>query len=518
MKKNKHKLLITFIVLVQCLGYSQHNYFPYREGNLWGFCDESAQIILQPTFTNIERSIYEKGYYEISNGEKKGLFYNSKIIIPAEYENIKIYRKGIIITENKENGATVFKVFNADGSLLIQNKFRFIGLMEGYNYSYSNFIKGFYLKDINNKHSYVSVDFYNQNKINYLIENVYSLEIDQTKSNFRVDVVKIKKTEKSNEELVFIKKEEDAISVLDENAKQNFLKKQSSNDYEPHTDVAEDVPFEVLNIVTHNYIINQNGIEINYKKQRAPKSKQNQKIVDFPFKANFQTVTLTNGFTEQKINDTINRYSNIIVFKQKKKTGFFFKYPFEKGNLYDSLQIMKSIKNYDTESNYIKVGIFNKKTKKMNFGVVNLYQNEIIPIEFDDIVLGYHFNYYGFKREKAFLVKKDNFYGLINDKKEQLLPVVYDYISDTNKNDDFLLVKKSNQYGALVNYYNGKKYNAELLPTFFDYKIKEIVLKSTLQKIYPENVVQAIDYIILEDQNGNFKGYANPNGTLYFKD
>ena len=72
--------------------------------------------------------------------------------------------------------------------------------MEGYNYSYSNFIKGFYLKDINNKHSYVSVDFYNQNKINYLIENVYSLEIDQTKSNFRVDVVKKKKTEKSNEE------------------------------------------------------------------------------------------------------------------------------------------------------------------------------------------------------------------------------------------------------------------------------------------------------------------------------
>ena len=87
MKKNKHKLLITFIVLVQCLGYSQRSYFPYREGNLWGFCDESAQIILQPTFTNIERSIYEKGYYEISNGEKKGLFYNSKIIIPAEYKN-----------------------------------------------------------------------------------------------------------------------------------------------------------------------------------------------------------------------------------------------------------------------------------------------------------------------------------------------------------------------------------------------------------------------------------------------
>jgi hypothetical protein len=31
-------------------------------------------------------------------------------------------------------------------------------------------------------------------------------------------------------------------------------------------------------------------------------------------------------------------------------------------------------------------------------------------------------------------------------------------------------------------------------------------------------LVEAIEYITLEDEKGNFKGYASSSGALYFKD
>ena len=521
MKKNKfHILIIVFIT--QFFGYSQSQYFPYRENESWGFCNEKAEVIEPAVFSSVERNwdSYD-AFYIVTKENKKGVYFNSRLIIPAEYDNIKIHFKNIIIAEKKVNDTTIIQIFKSDGSLLIDKKIIFYNAYYGYDYKYVNFIMGFYFKTIDNKFSLVSVDFNNNNQMSYLISDVYSLELDKKTSKKKVDVFKIKKTEKSIEEKFYLKKSENAISLMEVTSEKEFLKNYSSDDYSSYLDeVVEEVPFEVVSKanIYRDYEINQNKIEVNYKNQsRFVKQNKKQEIVDFPFKATFTTQKLEYGGKEIISKDTTYLYPKVIVFKQKKKTGFFYKYPFQKGNLYDTLMHMKSVKKYhNVRENFFKVGLYDKKEKAMKFGVVDINQKVILPIQFQDVELGY--NFHNYNEPNVFLVKKDNLYGLISEETKEVLPINFDFISTVNSNETFILVAKNKKYGALVKYYNGDERKSEFLSTYFDYKIKQIIFKNAPQKMYPKNVVEAIDYIVLEDENGNIKGYANPNGTLYFKD
>lgn len=510
-----------FLLFFELFVTAQNRYFPYRENESWGFCNEKAEVIEPAVFSNIERNwdSYD-AYYIVNKANKKGVYFNSKLIIPAEYDKIKIEFKNIIIAEKKENDTTIIQIFKSDGSLLIDKKIILYNTYYGYDYKYSNFVIGFYLKTIDNKFSLVSIDFNNDNQIKYLISDVYSLEIDKKSTKQNVAVFKIKKTEKSIEESVYLKKSENAITLLEITSEKDFFKNYSSDDNSSNTEVVEEVPFEVVSKtnIYRDYEINQNKIEINYKNQnRYVKQNTKQEIVDFPFKARFTTQKLEYGGKEIISKDTTYLYPKVIVFKQKKKTGFFYKYPFQKGNLYDTLVHMKSVKKYhNVRENFFKVGLYDKKEKVLKFGVVDINQKVILPIQFQDVVLGY--NFFNYNEPNVFLVKKDNLYGLISEKNEEVLPTNFDFISMVNSNETFILVEKNKKYSALVKYYNGNDRKSEFLSTYFDYKIKQIVFKREPQKFYPKNGIEAIDYLVLEDENGNIKGYANPNGTLYFKD
>ena len=522
MKKNKFYILI-IVFITQFFGYSQSQYFPYRDKDSWGFCNEKAEIIESPVFSNVERNwdSYD-AFYIVTKGNKKGVYFNSRLIIPAEYDNIKIHFKNIIIAEKKLNDNTIIQIFKSDGSLFIDKKIIFYNAYYGYDYRYANFIMGFYFKSIDNKFSLVSVDFNNNNQMSYLISDVYSLELDKKKSKEKLDIFKIKKTEKSIEETIYLKKSEGVISLLEVASENDFQKKYLSEDYSSYSEVVEEVPFEVISKanIYCDYEINPNKIEINYKSiNRNVKQNQSQKqeVVNFPFKATFRTQKLDYSCKEIISKDTTYFYPKVIVFKQKKKTGFFYKHPFQKGSLFDTLVNMKSVKKYHSVGqNFFKVGLYDKKEKVMKFGVVNINQKAILPVQFQDVELGY--NFHNFNDPNVFLVKKNNLYGLTSETNEEILPVNFDFISKVNSNETFLLLEKNKKYTAFVKYYNGNEKITEIIPSYFEYKIRQVVFKNSPKKFYPKNVVQAIDYLVLEDENGDIKGYANPDGTLYFKD
>ena len=172
--------------------------------------------------------------------------------------------------------------------------------------------------------------------------------------------------------------------------------------------------------------------------------------------------------------------------------------------------------SYFIGQNFFKVGLYDKKEKVMKFGVVNINQKAILPVQFQDVELGY--NFHNFNDPNVFLVKKNNLYGLTSETNEEILPVNFDFISKVNSNETFLLLEKNKKYTAFVKYYNGNEKITEIIPSYFEYKIRQVVFKNSPKKFYPKNVVQAIDYLVLEDENGDIKGYANPDGTLYFKD
>jgi hypothetical protein len=177
---------------------------------------------------------------------------------------------------------------------------------------------------------------------------------------------------------------------------------------------------------------------------------------------------------------------------------------------------MKSERKYDPSSkNYFKVGMLDKKTKNMKYGIIDVNHTFILPAEYDDIKMGYTITS-SFK-EQVFLVKKNNLFGLVSENKEFKLPIEFDDITFNLENQSFLRVKKGNQHTAYISYYSNSDYVLTLLPNYFNYPVREIryTISSGKKGI---SLLEAIEYIALEDENGNFKGYANPNGTLYFKD
>ena len=97
MKKNKFYILI-IVFITQFFGYSQSQYFPYRENESWGFCNEKAEVIEPAVFSSVERNwdSYD-AFYIVTKGNKKGVYFNSRLIIPAEYDNIKIHFKILLL-------------------------------------------------------------------------------------------------------------------------------------------------------------------------------------------------------------------------------------------------------------------------------------------------------------------------------------------------------------------------------------------------------------------------------------
>ena len=159
--------------------------------------------------------------------------------------------------------------------------------------------------------------------------------------------------------------------------------------------------------------------------------------------------------------------------------------------------------------------MLDKKTKIMKYGIIDVNHTFILPAEYDDIKMGYSITS-SFK-EQVFLVKKNNLFGLVTDNKEFKLPLEFDDIRFNLENQSFLRVKKGNQHSAYISYYSNSDYVLTLLPLYYPYPVREIkyTISSGKKGI---SLLEAIEYIALEDENGNFKGYANPNGTLYFKD
>jgi len=500
---------------------AQTQYFPYRDNDSWGFCNEKAEIIEPPIYDSVERNwdSYD-AFYIVAKENKKGVYFNSKLIIPAIFDNVKILFKNIIIVENQTDKGIVSQIYNSDGNLLIHKKIKSYSTYFGYNYQFSNFVVGFNIKSVDNKFSIVSIGFNDNNKVTFLVEDAFSLEIDKKKSKGSLEVYTIKKTEKSNEEIIYLKKSEEIISLLQINSDKELFKLYTNETYDSNTEVVEEIPFDVIrkSNIYRDYEINQNKIEIKYKNQsRYVKENKKQEIINFPFKATFKTQNLEYSGKEIISKDTTYLYPKAIVFYTKKKMGFFYKYPFQKGMLFDTILYMKSVKKYhNVGKNFFKVGVFDKKNKVMNYGVVDLDQKVVLPIHFQEIELGY--NFMSYNTPNVFLVKKNNKFGLVSELNQEILPFEFDFISKVNSNETFLLLEKNQKHSAFIKYYNGKERITEILPSYFQYKIKQVVFKNSPKKFYPKNLVEAIDYLVLEDENGNVKGYANPNGTLYFKD
>ena len=534
---------------------AQENIFPYREGNLWGLCDENATVLVAPKYDAIKKE-RSKGatFFQASLGNNSGVYIGSKNVIPVEFQDLRYVSNNLIIAVKKgANKKEINYLYNTKGELLISKPLSFLKGFKGNDKRYdSSFIIGFYVKDLEGKESLVNLDYYNDNKLSYVIKDVFSIELDNKKSKEELAIAYVKQTATSAVETKYFRVEGSQIILLDAKKDSQYIqentgvkrKKDSYNEYDNNVAVPNmdsDVVAEVEEPRSYSgtgsgsgdgpgkgnttrkkpkgtsyykYALIENKIEVEVSNNVT----KNKKTVKFPIKADKIEVFKTKGvLTDDKSNaDTIQTYFNYVIYQKKNKFGLVYQFPFQKSVEYDFLEPMKSERKYDPSGkNYFKVGMLDKKTKFMKYGIIDVNHTFILPAEYDDIKMGYSITS-SFK-EQVFLVKKNNLFGLVTENKEFKLPLEFDYISFNPENQSFLRVKKGNQHSAYISYYSNSDYVLTLLPLYYPYPVREIryTISSGKKGI---SLLEAIEYIALEDENGNFKGYANPNGTLYFKD
>ena len=534
---------------------AQENIFPYREGNLWGLCDENATVLVAPKYDIIKKE-RSKGatFFQASLGNNSGVYIGSKNVIPVEFQDLRYVSNNLIIAVKKSaDKKEINYLYNTKGELLISKPLSFLKGFKGNDKRYDNsFVIGFYIKDLEGKESLVNLDYYNDNKLSYVIKDVFSVELDNKKSKEELAIAYVKQTATSDVETKYFRVEGSQIILLDAKKDSQYIqentgvkkKKDSYNEYDNNVAVPNmdsDMVAEVeeprgysgsgtgsgdgpgrgkttrkmpKGTSYYKYLLKENQIEVEVS-NNVTKSK---KTVKFPIKADKIEVFKTKGvITDDKSNaDTIQTYFNYVIYQKKNKFGLVYQFPFQKSVEYDFLEPMKSEKKYDSGSrNYFKVGVLDKKTKTLKYGIIDVNHTFILPAEYDEIKMGYTITP-SFK-EQVFLVKKNNLFGLVSENKEFKLPIEFDDITFNPENQSFLRVKKGNQHSAYISYYSNSDYVLTLLPAYYPYLVKEIryTISSGKKGI---TLVEAIEYITLEDEKGNFKGYASSSGALYFKD
>ena len=545
-------LLLSFFSALTTL--AQEKIFPYREGKSWGLCDEKAKVLVTPKYDAI-KNVSGKSYdfFEVVSGKNIGVYLGSKNIITVEFQDLRYVSNNLVVAVKKDSlKKETYYLYNTSGDLLINEPLSFLKGIKGNDKRYDNsFIIGFYIKNLEGKESLVNIDYYNNNKLIYIIKDVFSIELDNKKSKEELAIAYVKQTATSNIQIQYFKVEGSNLILLDEKKDSKYIlentgakkKKNEYNEYDnnvavPNMDsemVVEaepksysgtgsgsgngpnrvNTPRKALKgTYYYKYALKENQIEVEVSNNVT----KNKKTVKFPIKVDKIEVFRTKGtITYDKSNaDTIQTYFNYIIYQKKNKFGLVYQFPFQKSIEYDFLEPVKSEKKYDSGSkNYFKVGVIDKKTSIMKYGVIDANHNVIFPFEYEDIKMGYTLT--PIVKEQVFLVKKNNLFGLVSENKEVKLPIDFDSIEFNPENQSFLRVKKGNQHSAYISYYSNSDYVLTLLPSYYPYIVKEIryAIGSGKKGI---SLLEAIDYVALEDEKGSFKGYANPNGTLYFKD
>lgn len=540
---------------------AQENIFPYREGNLWGFCDENAKVLVAPKYDAIRKaSSNEKFFFEVTSGNNSGVYIGSKNVIPVEFQKLQYVSTNLVIAVKKGvDKKEISYLYNTKGELLISQPLSYLKGIKGNDKRYdTTFIIGFYIKDLEGRESLVNLDYYNDNKLSYVLKDVFSIELDNKKSKEELAIAYVKQTATSAVETKYFKVEESQIILLDNKKDSQYIqentgpkkKKEGYNNYEDNiavpnmdSEMVVDEPRAYSGTGSgsgdrpgrenttrktpkgtsyYKYVLKENQIEV----EVSNNVKKNVKLIKFPIKADKIEIFKSKGLVvdEKSFSDSTQSYFNYIIYQKKNKYGLVYQFPFQKSVEYDFLEPMKSEKKFNYSlKNYFKVGIIDKKTKTMKYGVIDTKHNVVLPFEYEEIKVGYTIT--PMVKEQVFLVKKNNFYGLISEKllgtnadaKEIKLPIEFDSIEFNSENQSFLKVKKGNQHSAYISYYSNSDYVLTLLPTYYPYPVREIkyTVSSGKKGI---SLLEAIEYIALEDENKNFKGYANPNGTLYFKD
>lgn len=555
----KFKLfLVVFCINVFSI-LAQEIAIPYRDGNLWGICNETGKILIEPKFDKLEfdgSSIYDKHDLLISykNG-LKGLLVNGKEILAPNY-NFVYASDGFITTSSNENGNTD-DVISFDGVSIFKKPIAYIissGRIVG-NYNL------YHVMHHDLSESLLVFDNKSKKMIQTLYENYYSISKNGRQTypeNYTFMLKKAKNDDLSSETWDFskfpFKKTTYNNSVDDETYYvEQFVRKAKKNRSENYSggsgnsygtgyssgseEVVEEVGIREgryddvvisepnnsnserikAKTISYNYTIKKDKIVL-----QKTINNVNEKPVVEEIQTNFnpKTSQLKSYYHSKKEDETTINFSNYLIYKNKNKSAIIFPESAQNVIYFDSITpIIREIQDASFKNKEIIFVVGNKnKNGILKFGLYSNVRNLVSKVIYDEIKQTVLPSY---NQISIFQTKINNKFGFIQADGKTIVMPKYDELKELNSTkynyEKMIQTKVENQYGLLFSNNN----SIIFIEAFSPYQIQDVIKSYPEQssQILPEQKVMAkrIALLKLKDNAGKFVGYAATNGQLFFK-
>lgn len=556
----KIKFLLSFLLVNLSTLFAQDIAIPYRNGDLWGICNESGKTLIEPKFDAIEfPNTHQNGNdYMISklNG-LYGLILDGNEILAPKYTNI-YDDNGLFYTKSTDKGSQV-DILLPSGKSIFEKPFAKII----YQTNIEKDKKLFHVLNTNLTESVFVMDLSNYKILQVLYENYHSISYIRTmRSDVRVRaeiVFMVKKSAKSNliaeswggTEIPLKKassdfrylKEEEYLQFFSGRYDSNYKSKSGSysgrddnhvveavsgeGDY--GSDIAIEAPGEAekpqvsdisgnkqINL-NYNLVVKDNKLFLESVENRDYKTKR---VTPITIEVPTSEIKLPySSFTIKKENGT-DTFSNYIRYQKNGKTIVILPNDLKNKLEFDFLDE----RNFAVkENNNIKENVFlvgkKDKNNQIKYGLYSNVRKQIVDFMYDEFQ---YIQFYANDGKMLFKIKKDNKFGVIQADGTVLLPANFSDLKEVNNSyrsgSKVFQIQNNSKYGLV--YLTSTE--IKIVATVFDYPIKGVIAK------YPEykntnlhkssNSIKTIPLIELKDNSGEFMGYAAFDGTQFFKD
>lgn len=557
MNQNKLVLYILFALFFH-FSFSQEITIPFRDGTKWGFCNEEGKMLIAPQFENYEfgnanSSSSSYDYIYTKKGNLKGLVIDGKEILKPIYTEIYEY-ENLFSIKTDENGGSEDRIL-PNGKSLFDKKYAKISGSGRIGGSYYLYI----LLNFDGTEDVLAYDSKTNKIIQKLYENVYSVTRLPKQFDESQYTLLIQKTEKSNlvEESWNLKKipfeknkfglryitEAEFLKYFSDKYYQNKWSSNRNESYQAgegrgYDDVV--VPSESYRVgegtyggsreespnktdsnpsdkVSRDYqfIKNKEEIALQIITNRQSNDKE---LIPLKLDVPTQDVFIQQATFIIKKGENTNTYYNYIEYKKDGKTVLIFANDIKNPVVFDYVDKIStriSAEPYNVNELIFKVGK-KDKNNQLKYGIYSNYNKQIVDFINDDLELTSHYTQNG---NRLYIAKKDNKNGVIQSDGTIIIPIQQDTFEKVNNKSSYAFsyqFKHNNRYGLLT------VLNKTIIKTeaIFNYPIKNVIQNypNINNRKFAEMLPKSITLLELMDEKGKSIGFANINGTHYFKD
>lgn len=505
--KMKNTFLL-LLILFYTISLAQEVHVPFKIGKKFTISNDKGEFITDLKFDSIYfNDDLPKNYFYTLNDSKKGLFGKDKLIFTdLKGERLYFYKDILIIEriknrfasdQNKENEEILY---SSNGNRVFENQYKRIQIAPYESVGIKSDLTSneiiLFVQDFQDKTTIIIYDV-NENKIvRTLLKEYYSIKRENSLSNsYYIKAKKNKEDTKTEDFLFFINN--NSIQLIP------FVEEKKKIGIENHEyDVVEAEPVYEIKDSKEEIKVKIGSTHIIQKKNKfylveIIDNKLDTVLIKLPRRIKDPLIVKTN-FTIA--NDTVSlENETALSYTYRGNKGIYFNNLFELMPIYDSIL---PIVNHKNEHYFL---LSKKENKKSKFGISAVFNQNIIPFEYDTLVIEDESIIVSFFKRYTYyevVAKKNSMYGIITFENKEIIPFKYDFISRS----------KYYFYNTMLNGKHGfiKTYE------YSDPILVEPVFTSKVKNFH-KDYQSSTGFLLFElvDNNGNFKCFANKNGIEY---